>query len=100
MTVKELIDQLKCMPLDLEVMLSRDGEGNGYGNVSDVELSSKNDENEPCHPDDADDTRGQCVVIWPDAAPIKGNIMPPITPEASKFYDKAEEVLSRLYARW
>jgi len=65
MTVKELIAELKKLPNDLEVLLSSDEEGNGFGQLCDVDLSGKNGDGDPCHPDDVDDTMGQCVVLWP-----------------------------------
>ena len=66
MTVKELIEKLKAVPGELDVLLSSDGEGNGFGELDDVDLSDRDCEGEPCHPDDADDTKGQCIVLWPE----------------------------------
>ena len=65
MTVKELIAELKTMPGDLTVLMSSDAEGNSYGLLREVELSSMNNEGLPCHPDDADESKGYCVFLWP-----------------------------------
>jgi len=65
MTVKELIAELKTMPSDLTVLMSSDAEGNSYGLLREVELSPMNDEGAPCHPDDADHSKGYCVFLWP-----------------------------------
>ena len=37
MTVKDLLEALKDMPPDAEVILQKDGEGNGYSPLSDVD---------------------------------------------------------------
>lgn len=37
MTVKELIDELDKLPLDLVVIIQKDGEGNGYSKLEGVD---------------------------------------------------------------
>ncbi len=37
MTVKELIEQLSILPQDLQVILQKDAEGNGYSPLSGVD---------------------------------------------------------------
>ena len=65
MTVKELIEKLATMEPTREVILSRDEEGNGYANLTDVEDSACGSPGEPCHPDDADEDFDRVVVLWP-----------------------------------
>ena len=65
MKVKELITELEKLPGDLEVLMSSDEEGNSHGILRAVELSPMNDEGSPCHPDDADDSKGHCILLWP-----------------------------------
>ncbi len=64
-TVLELIEELSELDGDLLVMVSRDGEGNGFSFLSDVALSGTNHEGEPCHPDDVDEDSHEVVVLWP-----------------------------------
>jgi len=64
MKVAELIDQLKDMPMNREVFLSTDSEGNYFGSLVDVEDSAWHD-GEPVHPDDADGSEPRVVVLWP-----------------------------------
>jgi len=52
MTVAELIDELKKHPLDALVVQAKDGEGNGFSPVTDIELGRY-------VADDADEWRGQ-----------------------------------------
>jgi len=65
MKVKELIDELKKMPGDLTVLMSSDAEGNGCDLLREIELAPLNNEGNPCHPDDADSSKGYCICLWP-----------------------------------
>lgn len=71
MTVLELIEELKNYPDDLEVILQRDPEGNGYAPLSGAE-DAKQIEYEECHsnPEDYEEYYEEpyvpnCVVLWP-----------------------------------
>lgn len=48
MKVSELIVKLQMVPEDYEVIMAKDEEGNGYGEVVEVE-----------------EDEGNCVIIWP-----------------------------------
>ncbi len=67
MTAAELIEQLKTVPGDRKVVLSKDEEGNGFRHAN----ASLNDffdfdEMEAYHPDDAEEQglTDRAVVIW------------------------------------
>lgn len=66
MTVAELINILGEFPQDLEVIISRDGEGNGYNPLYQVEVTSFY-EGETIHPEDEDDYPDcySVVCLWP-----------------------------------
>tara|TARA_R110000782_G_scaffold184388_2_gene274642 strand:- start:14723 stop:14950 length:228 start_codon:yes stop_codon:yes gene_type:complete len=57
MIVSQLIELLKLVPQDLEVIKSKDAEGNGYDTVYSVEVSLYDDRDElhPIHEDDIAD---------------------------------------------
>ena len=65
MRVKDLIKELECIDGDMVVKMSVDPEGNGFGILSDVEVSFVDESGEPIHPDDARGGEPQCVVLWP-----------------------------------
>jgi hypothetical protein len=71
MTVKELIEFLKEANQDLPVILSKDGEGNGFKNVYLVQeavfVPKKYGAVEVYNQDDEDAPNGAkpCVVLWP-----------------------------------
>lgn len=63
MTVAELIEQLKALPLDSIVVLSEDEEGNGHREVNGADDAFWHaDDHEVA--DDAYRGAAPCVVIW------------------------------------
>ncbi len=65
MTVKELIEELKKAPPDMEVLQAADEEGNRFNKTAVVEWSDRDSEGVPCHPDGADPEQAKCIVLWP-----------------------------------
>ena len=76
MTVAELIKELQNYPDDLEVILQRDPEGNGYAPLCGAEDGEKDDDYETCWSKQSvteELERGfrdtpyiaNCVVLWP-----------------------------------
>jgi hypothetical protein len=69
MIVKELIEFLKEANQDLPVILSKDGEGNGFKNVYLVQeatfVPEKYGAVEVYNQEDAPDGAKPCVVLWP-----------------------------------
>ena len=81
MTVKELIDRLAQYPPDLEVLVSRDAEGNGFSPLEDFGTYLGRKENSTRHGDEYSiidegdwdiehDDEGpypgdNCLVLWP-----------------------------------
>jgi hypothetical protein len=62
---EELVAVLQKLPPSSEVLLSLSPEGDEFVFLEDVGWSSLNYEGNPCHPDDADEARPKCVVLWP-----------------------------------
>jgi hypothetical protein len=72
MKVSELIAELSKLPQDVEVILSRDPEGNGFYTVEDVEASYYDPDDydlSPIHPNDLEEYNqaglAVGVFIWP-----------------------------------
>jgi len=69
MTVNELIAQLKDLPLDAEVILQKDSEGNGYSPAAGAEVALYEKESSYSgwvySVDDPEGQGEQAVVIWP-----------------------------------
>lgn len=69
MKVKKLIELLKTYPENFQVILAKDGEGNGFSPLSD---DSEGIYEAECtwsghllHPDDAGGKKSNSVVLWP-----------------------------------
>ena len=52
MTVKELLEELKGVPLDTEVLVSSDSEGNDIGSIHELAWTE-------------DDEGRRALVVWP-----------------------------------
>ncbi len=65
MTVNDLVDKLKAIPGEWDVMISSDEEGNRFKAVVDVEESPVDSSGEPCHEEDADENSGHVIILWP-----------------------------------
>lgn len=67
MIVRELVDRLLAMDQTLEIVVSRDEEGNGFRPLYAVMQSYLDHEGVPIHPDDFDnyDNPERAVVLWP-----------------------------------
>lgn len=69
MTVQELMDILKDLDPDMEVIIQGDSEGNYYGECAGADTAMYDEEEGACvHPDDEDDEGRdlkEVLVIWP-----------------------------------
>lgn len=70
MTVTELIEQLKKLDGNLQVIMSSDPEGNDFRSLYQAEQEWCTSEDEPVHPDDIgteyeESDLQQKVVLWP-----------------------------------
>lgn len=65
MTVGDLRKRLKGLKSDLQVVVAADGEGNGFANLDDVQISHINTYGEPVHDDDAEADWPLVCVMWP-----------------------------------
>lgn len=70
MTVQELIDNLqKLKDKDQPVILSRDGEGNGFNMVAQLEelrfVPERYGRADVYNPDEAPECAKPCIVMWP-----------------------------------
>jgi hypothetical protein len=73
MNVKDLRDLLATLPGDLPIWVSKDPEGNGYGELYDVDRTYMSDDGygglEPVHrldmPNYDHDDLTEAIVLWP-----------------------------------
>jgi len=65
MKKSELINKLNSIGGDFYVVIAADSEGNWFEDEFRVVLSPLSGSGEPCHPDDADDSKEKVIVLWP-----------------------------------